>query len=340
MKRKNSNVLKLKDFFIKDKKVKDIYSKFKQVLSRYKKNNFFVASISGGPDSMALAALSKFAMHEKKYKIFFVLVDHNIRKNSHKEALKVRKLLKKNGSNLEILKNRKKILSNIQKNARDIRYELLAKYCKTKKIKSILVAHHKDDQIETFLIRLFRGSGVEGLSSMSEISKVKYGVSLIRPFLGFKKSELEYISKTVFGKTIKDPSNKNKKFLRTNVRELKKSFEKKGIDFNKIVKSISNISSSREAINFYVNQSIKKSVKYKNKETILNLGHFIKEPKEVKFRIINSIVKRRSNSYYPPRSEKVLNLIKNLQNGNLKKCTLGRCIFEKKNNSLHVYREF
>ena len=89
MKRKNSNVLKLKDFFIKDKKVKDIYSKFKQVLSRYKKNSFFVASISGGPDSMALAFLSKLLMDQTKYRIHFVLVDHGLRKNSKKEALKV-----------------------------------------------------------------------------------------------------------------------------------------------------------------------------------------------------------------------------------------------------------
>jgi len=339
MKRKNSNVLKLKDFFVKDKRIKEIYSKFKLVLSRNRKNKSFVVGVSGGPDSMALVALSNSAMYEKNYKFLFVLVDHGIRKNSHTEALQVKKLLKKNNIDLKILKNKKKIYKNIQKKARDIRYDLLAQYCKNNKVKSLLVAHHKDDQVETFLIRLSRGSGVEGLSSMSEVTKLKYNVNLLRPFLDFKKSELSYISKKVFGKTFKDPSNKNKKFLRTNIRNLKKTLQNKGIDFEKIIRSIKNIASSKEAINFYVNKSIKKFVKFKKNETILNLNQFRKEPGEVKFRIINKIVKKRSNSYYPPRSEKVLNLIYNFQGNNLKKCTLGGCIFEKKKNFLHVSKE-
>ena len=67
---------------------------------------------------------------------------------------------------------------------------------------------------------------------------------------------------------------------------------------------------------------------------------FHKEPKEIKFKIINTIVKERALSYYPPRSEKVLNLISRFEANNPKKCTLGGCIFEKKKNQLHVTREF
>ena len=339
MRRKNSNVLRLKDVFTKDKKIKEVYSKLKLVLSRHKKNSPFVIAVSGGPDSMALTALSHVLMKEKNYKIFFVLVDHGIRRNSHKEALQVKKLLKINNIDLKILRNKKKIVSNIQKNARDIRYGLLIKYCKKNKAQSLLTAHHQDDQIETFLIRLSRGSGVEGLSSMNETTKLKHGVNLIRPFLEFKKIQLSYISNKVFGKTFKDPSNKNKNFLRTNIRDLKKILQNKGLNFEKIIRSIKNISSSKEAINFYVARSIKKFVKFRKKETILNLKQFRKEPKEIRFRIINNIVKKRTNSYYPPRSEKVLNLINNFQANNLKKCTLGGCIFERKRSFLYVSKE-
>ena len=132
MRRKNSNALRLKDVFTKDKKIKEVYSKLKLVLSRHKKNSPFVIAVSGGPDSMALTALSHALMKEKNYKIFFVLVDHGIRRNSHKEALQVKKLLKINNIDLKILRNKKKIVNNIQKNARDIRYDLLIKYCKKK----------------------------------------------------------------------------------------------------------------------------------------------------------------------------------------------------------------
>ena len=69
-------------------------------------------------------------MKQLKYRIHFLLVDHGIRVNSSKEALKVQRLLKKNKINLKILKNKKKITKNIQKQARDLRYELLVRYCK------------------------------------------------------------------------------------------------------------------------------------------------------------------------------------------------------------------
>jgi len=340
MKRKNLNVVKLKDVIIQDKKISAIYSRLKSILSKHKQNNSFAVAVSGGPDSMALAFLSNLLMNETKYKMYFLLIDHGIRKNSGKEALQVKKLLKKKGINLQVLKNKKKIATNIQKNARDLRYELLVEFCRRNKVKSLLTAHHKDDQVETFLIRLSRGSGVEGLSSMSQSTNLKYGIKLIRPFLEFKKNQLKHISNKVFKKTIKDPSNKNRKFLRTNIRELTNMLENKGLNFDQIIRSIKNISSTKEAINFYVNRSLKKFVKFKKKETTLDLKMFKREPQEVKFKIINRIVKNRSLSYYPPRSQKVLNLISRFEAKNPKKCTLGGCIFERKKNLLHVTREF
>ena len=195
MKRKNLNAAKLKNVIIKDKKISSIYLRLKSILSKQKKNNLIAVAVSGGPDSMALALLTKTLMYERKYKVHFLLVDHGIRKNSTKEALNVKSILEKKEIKLKVLKNYKKISSNIQKNARDIRYNLLIEYCKKNKIKSILTAHHKEDQIETFLIRLSRGSGVEGLSSMSQSIKLKYGIKLIRPFLDFKKNEINQVSR-------------------------------------------------------------------------------------------------------------------------------------------------
>ncbi len=332
--------MRIKDLSVARPNDANIYIKVKSVLNKYKKNNSFVVGVSGGPDSLALSALTNQISEESKYKFYFAIVDHGIRKNSGKEALQVKRLLYKHGINLKILKNRKKITSNVQRKARDARYQLLESFCKKKKAKSLLVAHHQDDQIETFLIRLSRGSGVEGLSSMQEMTILKGGIRLIRPLLDFKKTQLTSVAKKAFGKIFKDPSNKNKKFLRTNIRTLKKNLVKKGIDLEKIIRSIKNIRSTKEAIDFYVAKSIKKFVKFERKSTILNLTQFRKEPHEVRFRIINDIVKKRSNSYYPPKSKKVLNLISGFQNNNWRKCTLGGCIFERKKSFLHVSKEF
>ena len=317
----------------------NICQKVKSILKKYKNNNTFVVAVSGGSDSLALVSIIKNLMQENKYKFFFAIVDHNLRKNSAAEASSVKRLLSKYDINLTILKNKKKIDKNIQKNAREIRYNLLEKFCKKKKAKSLIVAHHQDDQVETFLIRLSRGSGVEGLSSMNEITTLKQGTSLIRPLLDFKKNELISITKHTFNKFFKDPSNKNRKFLRTNIRELKKNLEKKGIDIEKIVRSIKNIASTKEAINFYVERSIKKYITFKGKLTILNLEKFRQEPKEIKYKIVNKIIKKTTNSYYPPRSKKVLNLIDGFQRNRIKKLTLGGCIFERKNRFLFVSKE-
>ncbi len=340
MKRKSSNVRKLKNNLLKDNIILNIYLKLKKVISNNKDIKSFSVAVSGGPDSMALAGLSNILAIEEKYKIYFILVDHGLRKNSNKEAKEVKKLLKQHQITLEIIKNKKKIIKNIQKNARDIRYDLLSKFCLKKKTKYLITAHHQDDQIETFLIRLSRGSGIEGLSSMSEKTKIKNNINLIRPLLNFNKEELIYTSKKMFKKTIKDPSNKNKKFLRTNIRNLKKTLERRGVNVQNIIRSIKNISITKDAINFYVTKSLKKIVKFNKNETILDLKDFKKEPEEVKFRIINFIIKKRAETYYPPRSYKVVNLIRRLEKNNFKKCTLGGCLLEKMKNRLYVLREF
>ena len=194
MSKKNSNVLNLKDSIKLDKIILKTYSLFKKNIVRYK-NKKLVAAISGGPDSLALAGMLKILEYEKKIQVYYVLVDHSIRKTSQNEAKKVKVLLKKYKISLKILKNKKKIDRNIQSAAREIRYELLSDFCKKNNANYILTAHHRDDQVETFLIRLSRGSGVQGLSGMDLSSSLSKKIKIIRPLLDCKKENLIYISK-------------------------------------------------------------------------------------------------------------------------------------------------
>ena len=143
--------------------------------------------MSGGPDSLALVALTKAYSLISNTKFYYLLVDHNIRKDSNREAKQVKNLLKKNDLNLSIFKNSKKIAKNIQAEARNARYSILANFCKKKKIRILLTAHNLEDQVETFLIRLSRGSGLKGLSSMKILSRINSQLSLFRPLLDIKK---------------------------------------------------------------------------------------------------------------------------------------------------------
>ena len=130
MSKKNSNVI-LSNGFRKFKDLSEVYLNFKDKLKNLKNRSCLVA-VSGGPDSLALVALSQAFSFEKKIKFFYVLINHNIRASSSKEAKKVKSLLKKHKINLHIITNKKAINRNVQGQARKVRYDFLKQFCKKK----------------------------------------------------------------------------------------------------------------------------------------------------------------------------------------------------------------
>jgi tRNA(Ile)-lysidine synthase len=332
MSKKNSSVI-LKESFKNFKDLSNIFLNFKNKLDHLGKKNYAVA-VSGGPDSLALVALTRAYSFIKKTDFYYVLVDHNLRKNSSKEANLAKSLLKKNKINLKIILNKKKITRNIQGSARSARYEILSNYCKKNKINTLLTAHNLEDQVETFFIRLSRGSGLKGLSSMNSLSKIDHKITLYRPLLDIKKKFLIKISKVVFGKFFKDPSNKNLKYLRTKIRKLKKPLESSGIEYEQIIKSINNLASSNATLDVYFKKIFKDLIKKNRKEILINFKEFTKNNKEIKMALINESIRKLKKNYYNPRSKKVENLIKNIEKSNFKKSTLGGCVFILKKDNL------
>ena len=271
----------------------EIYQKFlnfKNKLDALNRNSYVVA-VSGGPDSLALVALSIAYTFFKKTKFYYILIDHNIRKNSNIEAKQVKSLLKKKSINLRVFQNKKKISQNIQAKARNVRYKIISDYCKKNSIKFVLTAHNLEDQVETFLIRLSRGSGLKGLAAMSPLSKINSQVYLFRPLLDTKKKFLKKISKNVFGTYFIDPSNKNEKYLRTKMRNLKKPLERSGIKYDQIFRSIQNLSSSKITLDKYLNKIFKELIKKKNNKISINFEKYVKLNKDTKMAIINESIK-------------------------------------------------
>ena len=337
MSKKNSNVI-LKNRFSNYDELSHIYSSFKKKLNFFRKKTFLIA-VSGGPDSLALTALAKSYSYENKCKIYYVLVDHNLRKNSSLEAISVKKLLKKNQINLNILKNKELIKKNVQSEARRIRYSLLTNFCKKRRIKTILTAHNLEDQVETFFIRLSRGSGLEGLSSMKQINKTNNNINLVRPLLDVKKIQLIKISKVIFGRFYKDPTNKNTKYLRTRIRNLKKSLETSGINYDQVFRSIKNLASSRDTLELYFNKIYKDTIKKKKNKIFIRLEGLNSLNKEMKMRVFKKSIKDFTNSYYSPRSKKIFNLIDQIRAKKNPKLTLGGCIISREKNHIILKKE-
>ena len=208
-----------------------------------------------------------------------------------------------------------------------------------KKIKLIITAHTLEDQVETFFIRLSRGSGLTGLSSMQEISEIDNKIKLFRPLLDTQKKILIKISKRIFGTYIKDPSNKNSKYLRTKIRSLKKPLINSGINYDQIIRSIKNLASSKETIDIYYKEIFKKVIKKSKKDVSIELKKFYNFNQDIKLRFVNDCIKYISKNYYSPRSKKVINLIITLDISKFSKSTLGKCIIYKNRDYLVFKKE-
>jgi tRNA(Ile)-lysidine synthase len=343
MKRKNLIAIKKvkSKALLKDSKILNFYAKFKSTIYRDIKKKKFALAVSGGADSLCLAYFGKLYSSEFKNKIYVLIVDHKLRKESRKEALKVKNILKKRKILSKILSWKGKIpISNIQKNARDIRYSLISNYCIDNKIKYLITGHHEDDQIENFLIRLLRGSGLTGLSSMPVKTIYSKHLKILRPFLNFKKKDLEYVTLNYFKTFIKDPSNKDEKFLRVRIRKYRKNMEKEGLDTRKITKTLTNLVSANDALNFYKTKSFNKHVTFVSKnKCLINKKIFSEEAGEIIFKSFSDILSLVSGTYYPPRSKKIINLIDRIKKSKYSKSTLGGCIVEEKDHFISISQE-
>ena len=327
---------------LKNKKINKFFKVFKNNLNKHRGKKFKIGvAVSGGPDSLALAFLSKCYLLINELEGKFFIVDHKIRKESSKEAESVKLLLKKFDINCEILKwQGEKPHSNIQSIARNNRYNLLKKACKRNNIRHLLIGHHIDDLYENFFIRLVRGSGLRGLSSFGEPIKEEDNFFILRPLIKSKKEDLIYISKLVFNFFIKDPSNENLFFLRSRIRKLITDLNKEGLNQKKLDLTIKNLKSANDGINFYVKKNIKNNAKFiENKKTYILNKYFFSQAEEVIFRSISLVLKKISGRYYSPRGKSISDSIVKINYLKCKKFTLGGCFIEKINETVFITRE-
>ncbi|NMN67026.1 tRNA(Ile)-lysidine synthase [Candidatus Pelagibacter ubique] len=321
------------------KKISKIYNKFSGSLNLKKD---FAVAVSGGPDSLALAYLTKCYSLKNKIKVKYYIVNHKLRKESSLEAETVRKVLKKIDIKCTILNwNGKKPLKKIQATARDKRYSLLVNECKKNSIKYLLLGHHLNDLFENFFIRIVRGSGLNGLISLNK--NIKYrdqDLSILRPLLDLEKKELLHISNEVFSFFVKDPSNTNENYKRTRIRNLLDSLEKEGLDIKKLKLTIDHLKDSNESIKFYVNKNLKNNVVFlKSKNNYILSYDFFNQSHEVIFRSLSNLIQKLGKKYYPVRGKSINELVKKINGRSFKKITLGGCFVERVNDTILISKE-
>ena len=298
------------------------------------------AGVSGGADSLALALLLHDWARGQGGRLVALTVDHGLRPGSRAEARRVGALLAGQGIEQRILTWRgPKPAAGVQAAARAARYDLLAGWCARHGLLHLATGHHLDDQAETLLLRLARGSGLDGLAGMPAQAGFD-ALRLLRPLLAFPKARLEA---TVAARSlgwIEDPSNRDPAFDRTKVRRLLSRPEGLGFSAPRLAATAGHLGRAREAAEREVARLLARSAR-------LDPAGFARldpEPlagasRETALRALARLLTVVGGGAYAPRFERLERLFGRLAGGLGRGATLGGCRIVPRRGGLLIVRE-
>jgi tRNA(Ile)-lysidine synthase len=273
-----------------------------QALSPFEPNPVLAVAVSGGSDSLCLTLLLRNWIQEQQGHLIALTVDHGLRSESYKEALQVQQWLDQYNIEHHILSwQDSKSNTRVQENARNARYKLLEEWCKNHNILHLCLGHQADDQGETFLFRLCRGSGIDGLAGMSAIVEKPY-VRILRPLLKIKRERIQQTLLNLKQQWIEDPSNLNDYYTRTRMRRIQKTLEHEGLTLENLSTTIQKLSLSRAAFETLTASFLANSLQiFPAGYAILEIDKLLEAPTDIIIRILSASLTCISGKPYPPR---------------------------------------
>ena len=284
------------------------------------KENVIAVGVSGGADSLALALMLKDIGKD----VVALTVDHCLRKESQKEAEYVASLMKKYGIEHHILRwnDGAKVTKSIEESARFARYNLMFDFCKKHKIKVLATAHHMRDQAETFLLRLQRGSGLFGLSSMMPVSQ-RDGVLLIRPLLDVLPEYLKKYCKDKNIEWVEDPMNDDEDFVRVKIRKFLPKLKEIGLDEQCLSETAKKLQNSRLFMQELIDEFLTSHVRWWEQVLVsVNYAKLKKLHIEISKGVLGLLLQKVGQTDYSPEMSEIIRV---LETDDFKGCTLGKC---------------
>jgi tRNA(Ile)-lysidine synthase len=296
--------------------------KFLDFIQKYK-NTPVALAVSGGVDSMAL--MNWYATSNLPAVVLHV--NHKLRPESETESEYVKTAAKKLGLKCTILEwTGEKPNTGIEAAARAARYKLMINWCKKNNISVLITAHQADDQIETFLMNLGRGSGVYGLGGIRPESE-RDGIIIARPLLNVFRGELETWCDSNDIKYFKDSMNDDESFTRVKIRKNRQVLKSKlGISDDRILLATENLSRARDALEQIVNQQLS-NVKFDGKRAFFSASMLFSLPDELKLKFIGELIRIVSGAEYSPRLSEIERLQGRLSDDNIS--TLSNCVIRR-----------
>jgi len=293
----------------------------------------FALAVSGGADSMALMRLAvDWCVRNAQPLPRAVTVDHGLRETSAEEARRVAAWTAAQGlEHVTLSWTAGTVTSNLQSVAREARYRLIGHWMSGLGLTHLLTGHTQDDQAETFLIRLARGSGLEGLTGMSPRAPFPLAecgnLELVRPLLEVSHEALVATLQQLGQEWIEDPSNANTRFQRVRLRALAPSLAEAGISAGRIADAMANLRRANEVIRDAAAALTLRAVAYEPwGYAWLSPDVFANAHREVSLRALSRSLQLIGGAAYPPEFEQTQDLLDwMLLKGGPRGRTLGGC---------------
>ena len=300
-------------------------------------------AVSGGADSLALLHLMAEwrAEGEAEPDLTVLTVDHGLRTESREEAATVARMAARLGLRHATLTWTEGASQSggLQERAREARYDLMAAYCHAHDIPALATAHHLDDQAETFLMRLKRGSGLDGLAAIPEESMWS-GIAVLRPLLDMPKARLAATLTAAGLRWAEDPSNRDQRFERARLRADGEALAKLGLTPEALARSARRLRRARAALDnaaltFLGIHGDMSEAGY----CLIEHAALIAAPEEIALRVLARSVNAVSGRESPLQLAKLESLLEGLSDNPKVAHTLGGCRLQPIGGRLGVFRE-
>lgn len=308
-------------------------------------HNTVALAVSGGRDSVALLRLAvrardRFADFPD---LLVYTVDHGLRSEAADEARQVAAWSETAGIACRILTWVPGDASgNLQAAAREARYRLMAEAAERDNVSALVTAHHQEDQAETLLLRLARGSGLRGLAAMPAIGTM-HGLTILRPFLGVPRQHLEAVLHGEAHAWIDDPSNDNARFDRVRFRKLLPVLDDAGLSPARLARAAQALRRAQDAIDHYARLALDRwTDRYPAGFARMDWAGLCTEPEEIRLRVLATLIEGVTGCLYAPRLDRLERLAAALSGPGERRevaGTLAGCIFERLGSTVWIYRE-
>jgi len=298
-------------------------------------------AVSGGGDSVALLFLARAWAARAGRAVEAVTVDHGLREGSAGEAADVAALCARIGVPHDVLAWRGwDGNGNLQDNARRARRSLIADWARSRDVGAVALGHTLDDQAETLVMRLARGSGVDGLAAMAAESRAE-GIVWLRPMLGLRRADLRVWLMAEGVGWAEDPSNEDEGFARVRVRNALDLLGNVGLSAERLAETAGRMGRARAALEAATADLARVClVEGVAGDVALDPEPLRAAPEEIRLRLLASVLMRVSGAVYRPRLARLEALLANVEAGRIGHgLTLHGCVLRRSGAGVAVRRE-